>query len=100
MRFPVDVLEDPDSELEEFQCEIQAACGATAKLVAKEKVYEAFQGDTVWEGEVLVFELLDHPAVDLCYAWEIDGEITVVLGEWPVDSALAAVKAVIVADVR
>jgi hypothetical protein len=86
--------------LEDFQREIQAAHGAPAKLVAREKVYEVFQGDTVWEGEVLVFELLDHPNIDLCYAWEMDGEITVVLGEWPVDSAPAAVKAVVAADAR
>ena len=100
MPLPADVLEHPDSELEEFQREIQAVHGATPKLVAREKVYEVFPGDTVWEGEVLVFELLDHPSVDLCYAWEMDGEITVVLGEWGVDSAPAAVKAAIVADAR
>jgi hypothetical protein len=89
-----------DFPLTTFQEAIQATHGAKAKLVARERVYEAFQGDTVWEGEVLVFELLDHPSVDLCYAWEVDGEITVVLGEWPVDSAPAAVKAAIAANVR
>jgi hypothetical protein len=90
-----------DFPLTAFQEAIQACHGVKAKLLARERVYEVFQGDIVWEGEVLTFELLDdQPTARLCYAWEVDGEITVVLGEWPVDSAPAAVRAAIASDVR
>jgi hypothetical protein len=51
----------------------------------------------VWDGEVLVFALNDH-AAPLCYAWELDGEVTVVLPEPPVDSPAAAVRAAIMAE--
>ena len=47
---------------------------AKAQLARRERVVERFQGETVWEGEVLVFELLDHPSTAWCYAWEVDGE--------------------------
>ena len=47
------------------------------------------------KGEVLVFGLLDHPTAPKCYAWEVDGEVTAVLHEAPVDSPQAAVRAAI-----
>ncbi len=31
---------------------------------------ERFQGETVWEGEVLIFALQGHPEATTCYAWE------------------------------
>jgi hypothetical protein len=52
----------------------------------------------LWEGEVLVFELLDHPEATTCYAWEVDGRVTAVLGVGPINSALRAVQASIMAD--
>ena len=61
-------------------------------------VREAFKGETAWEGEVLIFELCDHPTATRCYAWEVNGRITAVLHEAPVDSPQAAVRAAIVAD--
>ena len=56
----------------------------------REHVVEKVEGETVWEGEVLVFALRDHPTAHLCYAWEVDGQVTAVLHEGPVDSPLAA----------
>jgi hypothetical protein len=56
-----------------------------------------FEGETVWQGEVLVFDLLDHPTAPKCYCWEVDGEVTAVLHEPPVDSPKRAVQASIVA---
>lgn len=38
-----------------------------------------------------------HPTAARCYAWEVDGESTAVLGEPPIDSALLAVRASIAA---
>ena len=80
-----------------FEKAIRTTHGANARLLDREQVLERFQGETVWEGEVLVFELEGHPTARLCYAWEVDGEVTAVLGEPPVDSAQAAVRAAIVA---
>lgn len=84
--------------LSEFAKAIQATHGAGSRLISRERVTETFEGETVWEGEVLVFELVGHPSASRCYAWEVDGEVTAVLGEKPVDSALAAVRASILAS--
>ena len=59
-----------------------------------------FEGEAVWEGEVFVFPLKGHPTAHLCYAWEIDGRVTAVLHELPVDSPQAAVRAAIVQEHR
>jgi hypothetical protein len=32
-------------------------------------VHETFQGQTVWAGEVEVFDLVGHPKAKRCYAW-------------------------------
>ena len=85
-----------DIPIKDFAKAIQATHGAGSRLIARERVKETFQGETVWEGEVLVFELVGHPSASRCYAWEVDGEVTAVLGEAPVDSALAAVRAAII----
>ena len=77
---------------------IHATHGAKARHVGQEHVEEHFEGEPVWEGDVLIFELDNHPTADRCYAWEVDGEVTAVLEEPPVDSALAAVQAAIVAE--
>ena len=81
-----------------FEKAIKATHGAGSRLIARERVTETFRGETVWEGEVLVFELVGHPSALRCYAWEVDGEVTAVLGEAPVVSALTAVRAAILAD--
>lgn len=86
------------ASLETFQKAIRATHGAEARLVARERVRETFQGETAWEGEVLVFELEGHPTAPRCYAWEVDGEVTAVLHEGPVDGPQAAVRAAIMAD--
>jgi hypothetical protein len=84
--------------LQGFERAIQATHGAKgASLVARERVVERFQGETVWEGEVLVFELQGHPTAARCYAWEVDGEVTAVLEAGPVKGAADAVRASIAA---
>ena len=87
-----------DISLPEFEKTIQATHGAGSRLIARERVKETFQGETVWEGEVLVFELVGHPSASRCYAWEVDGEVTAVLGEAPVNSPQTAVRASILAE--
>ncbi len=46
---------------------------------------------------MLVFRLEGHPTARFCYAWEVDGKVTAVPHEPPVDTLLAAVRAAIVA---
>lgn len=89
-------MNDPPLSL--FHEAIQATHGAKAELLARERVEEHFEDQPVWSGEVLVFELEDHPEARLCYAWEVDGEVTAVLGVGPVKGARDAVRAAILAD--
>ena len=84
--------------IEEIALAIHAMHGATASISARERVHEQFEGDTVWKGEVLVFELSDHPTASRCFAWEVDGEVTAVLAEGPIETATDAVRASIWAD--
>ena len=79
---------------------IRATHGARAKLLSREHVEETFHGKEVWRGDVLIFDLEDHPTALRCYAWSVDGIVTAVLEESPVDSPRAAVKAAIVATHR
>ena len=85
-----------DIPLVRFQEAIHAAHGAQAQLVTHERVSETFLGHAIWE--VLVFTLEGHPTASLCYAWEVDGKVTAVLHEGPVDGPLAAVRAAILTE--
>jgi hypothetical protein len=78
-------------------------CEAT--WVESVPVHEVFQGATVWEGEVQVFDVAGHPTATRCYAWSHATEGTkrrfyAVLHVPPVDSPAAAVRASVVADAR
>lgn len=77
-------------------------CGA--KHVETVPVIERFQGKTVWEGEVEVFDLIDHPKASRGYAWAYDkakgSEIVAVLELPPVISPKTAVQASIVGKLR
>ena len=78
-----------------FQQAIYQTHAARSQLLTREPVVEKFEGKTVWAGEVLVFSLKDHPTAHLCYAWEVDGQVTAVLHEGTGDSPAAAVRAAI-----
>jgi hypothetical protein len=78
-------------------------CGATWRETVP--VHEVFHGQTVWQGEVEVFDLQDHPKAKRAYAWSHrDGQndegerFVAVLEIPPVVSALTAVRVSIVAD--
>ena len=63
-------------------------------------VREEREGRVVWDGVVEVFDLVDHPTANRCYAWKHetdDGKsrVVAVLHTAPVDSPAAAVKAAI-----
>lgn len=66
-------------------------------------VHEVFRGQTVWRGDVEVFDLTGHPKAKRCYAWSHregpndKGErFVTVLEIPPVASAKTAVQAAIV----
>lgn len=68
-------------------------------------VREVFEGETIWEGVVQIFEI-DHPKSKLCYAWShgLDNSkkrrFFAVLRQGPIDSPQAAVRAAIVSEFR
>lgn len=69
-------------------------------------VKEEFEGEVIWEGVVQVFDLIDHPKAERCYAWshETDNskkrKFFAVLQEGPVKSPQDAIRAVIVKEFR
>ena len=81
---------------------IESQHGCKATFVHEMPVVETWQGKTVWEGVVSVFDLTGHPQAKRAYAWSepIGGSTKrrffAVLHVPPVDSALTAVKASIV----
>ena len=87
-----------DLPLSEFEKAILATHGSAARLLSRSVVRELFRGEVAWEGEVLVFELEGHPTATQCYAWSVDGRVTAVLHDGPIDSPRAAVRAAIVAE--
>jgi hypothetical protein len=78
--------------------------GCKATWVQSVPVKEVFEGETVWEGVVQVFDLIKHPTAKRCYAWshELEGSkkrrFFAVLHQGPVDSPEKAVKAAIVQE--
>jgi hypothetical protein len=57
-------------------------------------VCEVFQGKTVWQGDVEVFDLTGHPKAKRCYGWSYGEpeQFITILELPPVDSAESAVK--------
>jgi hypothetical protein len=91
--------------IEELQDVIRKLHGVESRHVESVPVKETFQGKTVWEGVVEVFELVGHPKALLAYAWAHDGEhpkesSVAVLQVPPITSAAAAVRAAIVQEIR
>ena len=80
-------------------------CGATWRKTVP--VHEVFNGKTIWQGEVEVFDLAGHPKAKRAYGWshpegdDNKGErFVAVLEIPPVDSPQTAVKISIVADLK
>ena len=93
--------------LEELREMVSQAHGADATYVESVPVRETFQGKTVWEGIVEVFDLRGHPAAFRAYAWTHHTDdpnnpprhITI-LHLHPIKSAQDAVNAAIIRDFR
>jgi hypothetical protein len=78
-------------------------CGAVHRETIP--VHEIFRGQTVWQGEVEVFDLTNHPKAKRAYGWSHregigdEGErFVTVLEIPPVVSPITAVRASIMAD--
>ena len=80
-------------------------CGAVWRETVP--VHEVFNGETVWQGDVEVFDLHGHAKAKRAYAWSHregkndKGErFVAVLEIPPVESALTAVRVQIVKDIK
>lgn len=80
---------------------------ADATYVQSVPVRETFEGRTVWDGTVEVFDLVGHPTAFRVYAWAHDTENpdmphrhVTVLHAHPIKSPQDAVKAAIVQEFR
>jgi hypothetical protein len=90
--------------LAELKAKIRLLHGCDATHRQTVPVIEIFQGKTVWDGEVEVFDLTGHAKAKRCYAWGYPNEkqsdklnVVAVLEIPPVASPETAVKAAIVA---
>ena len=76
-----------------------------SRWVESVRVVETFRGETVWDGQVEVFDLIGHPTAKRAYAWahatDAGGpRYVAVLHEEPVDSAQTAVRAAVIAEYK
>ena len=93
------------NHIEELRGVIRRLHGVESKHVESVPVKETFQGKTVWEGVVEVFELIGHPKAPKVYAWAHDTDgpkkrFVTVLHMDKVTSPLLAVRAAIVQEFR
>jgi len=89
--------------LKALQDAIRHTHGCASTHVGTIPVREDFGGYVVWDGEVEVFDLDQHPAADQCYAWGYQddaGELqcVAVLRVSPVESPVTAIRAYILAQ--
>jgi hypothetical protein len=89
--------------IERIKKAMESKEGCGSKHLRSIPIMEQFDGKTIWEGIVEMFELDNHPTANRAYAWErwrdeqkSDAEYTVVLAVPPVNSAQDAVKAAII----
>jgi hypothetical protein len=92
--------------IEELRDVIRHLHGVESSYVESVPIKEEFQGKTVWEGIVEVFDLKDHAKAPRAYAWAYETDNpkrprhVVVLHLGPVTSPLLAVRAAIVQEFR
>jgi hypothetical protein len=78
--------------------------GCKAIWIESVPIKEIFEGETVWEGVIQVFDFQGHPTAEGCYAWSHELERSkkrrffAVLHEQVIDSPYAAVKASIISQ--
>ena len=95
------------TRIKELQDVIRKLHGVESKHVGSVPVKETFQGKTVWDGTVEVFELQGHPQASKLYAWTHQTDNpkkpkrhVTVLHVHPITSPVLAVRAAIVQEYR
>jgi hypothetical protein len=95
------------TEIEELRDVIGKLHGVAATHVESVPVKETWQGQTVWDGIVEVFDLKDHPKTHRAYAWwhftddpNHPKRHVTVLHIPPVVSPVTAVRAAIIQEHR
>jgi hypothetical protein len=92
--------------IEELQDVIRHLHGVESTHVESIPIKETFQGKTVWEGIVEVFDLKNHPEAKRLYAWAYETDNpkrprhVTVLHIGKITSPLLAVRAAIVQEFR
>jgi hypothetical protein len=79
--------------------------GVEPTHVRSEPIRETFAGKTVWEGVVEVFSVRGHPTAGIAYAWSHETDeggrrYVAVLGVPPVNGAVDAVRAAVMAEIK
>src|SRR5271169_3696999 len=93
-------------EVDQLREAVERMHGGTAAFAQSVPVRETFDGETVWEGAVHVFDLIGHPSATRAYAWSSPIEGTAkrrffaVLHLPPVDGPITAVRVAIVGEHR
>jgi hypothetical protein len=93
--------------IEELQAAILNLHGCSSQYVETVPVVEEFQGETIWQGDVEVFDIRGHPKAKRAYAWgHATGEndqarrYVAVLELPPVTSPQTAVQAAIMSEIQ
>jgi hypothetical protein len=92
--------------IEELQDVIRHRHGVESRHAESVPVKETFEGKTIWEGTVEVFELIGHPKAPKVYAWAYETDNpkkprhVTVLHLGTATSPLLAVQAAIVEEFR
>lgn len=95
------VVEVSPSELKKA---VESQHGGTATFAQSVPVHEEFEGKTVWDGTVHIFDLEGSPTgATRAYAWSYERDdrrrrFFAVLHSGPIDSPAKAVRAAIVAE--
>ena len=96
----------PEFDIDQLRNAVESQQGGAATLTGSVPVKETYEGQTVWEGVVYIFNLDDHPSATIAYAWSspIQGSdkrrFFAVLHLGGVRSPQDAVRAAIVAEKR
>ncbi len=93
------------TEIERLQKAILDLHGCKSKHSRSVPLHETFEGETVWQGVVEVFDLENHALAKIAYAWSYKGDdskihYVAVLGVSPINSPNDAIRAYVVAETQ
>ena len=91
-------------ELGELRRAVERLHGGGARLARSVRISESFDGKSVWEGVVHIFELKGHPTARRAFAWSspVEGsterQYFAVLNIPPITSPVEAVRATVMRE--